>query len=993
MNSELPRACESFAEELSHLVLGELDDARRAALESHLHDCAACRAERDLLARSVAVLQRDVGGVAPVLELSEARRADLMAQAAATATRSSASGARRPWLTLNRLAAAAAVVAGVAVAWNWTWRRMHREADEAEVRGSLAALRDERSNGPEPGEPLFMGADPSQLATEDATSAGFCPGVVGFDEPTVPQGMAELTEEQRLQLQALGYVENAPADHFALPTGLAVPPDPVALQEEMKWQEAEGAAEDRARVMTIQPNAPTDGAQGGAAALPTAGLPSGATGGTPLAKGGGGGGNGPTAFTSRRVGGGRSKGHDGRVSKNPPAPVTSGRSHGGTYVGPGDAVAPEPAPKPSATRSGDGGDLASLGYMGAGSDDDEESDSLEAGLANPDPAVRAAAAQTLATLLADSNAPTDVLLLQPQLRAAFGIDPNMPMDGGDGGRRTEDLVREFMKQLAPRQGETPRDMFFRYFGDHPFTWTRVDARSTFGMDVDTASYNLVRAYLAQGNLPPKAAVRTEEFVNAFRHDLAPPPTAHRDGKNDGAEVFAIHDELAPSPFGESGTLLLQIGLKAREIPKSARRPACLTFVVDVSGSMAEGGRLELVKRSLRMLVDQLDERDSIGLVVFSTDGRRVLDPTNATRRGVIFAALDGLSPEGSTNADAGLRLGYDMALEQRRPDAENRVILCSDGVANTGITNASWLVQRIRECKTKDLYLNCIGVGMNNHNDALLEQLADEGDGFCAYVDRDEEAKEIFVDRLSGTLTTVARNAKVQVEFDPSAVRRFRQLGYENRAIADQDFRNDRIDAGEVGAGHEVIALYELELQPGAVGPLATVRCRYEEPRSREVPHVIEQAREVFVAEAQPSIERATPRFRLSAAVAEFAEILRQSVHARASSLGAVVRLAEPLVAELPGDPDVPEFVALVQQAARLPDLLPRRTDLVRCVDEIKRARCWQEELRAMEAARRAGSDAAQDAANDDLMRQLEEQNRRLEDALREAIERAARGA
>jgi Ca-activated chloride channel family protein len=522
-------------------------------------------------------------------------------------------------------------------------------------------------------------------------------------------------------------------------------------------------------------------------------------------------------------------------------------------------------------------------------------------------------------------------------------------------------------------------MFFRYFGDHPFVSTRIDPMSTFGMDVDTASYNLVRAYLTKGNLPPKAAVRTEEFVNAFRHDLAPP-------SEDGAEVFAIHTELAPSPFGDANQVMLQVGLKAREISKAKRRPVALTFVIDVSGSMEEGGRLELVKRSLSRLVDQLDERDTIGIVSFSTDARRVLDPTNAARRGQILTTLERLRPDGSTNADAGLRLGYDMALEQLRSNAENRVILCSDGVANTGITDAGTLVQRIRECKTKYLYLNCVGVGMNNHNDALLEQLADEGDGFCAYVDRDEEAKEIFVDKLSGTLMTVARNAKIQVEFDEHAVRRIRQLGYENRALAHRDFRNDKVDAGEVGAGHEVIALYELELQNGAVGPLATVRCRYEEPQSGEV---IEQARPVFVAEQHASVRDATPRFRLSMAVAEFAEILRQSIHARSGSLADVQRFAEPLVTELPGDDDVPEFVALVKQAARLPDLLPQRTELVRAVDEIKRYRCFREEMRSLP---RTG-DTAKDAANDELMRQLEEQNRKLEQALRDALERAVRGS
>jgi Ca-activated chloride channel family protein len=384
-------------------------------------------------------------------------------------------------------------------------------------------------------------------------------------------------------------------------------------------------------------------------------------------------------------------------------------------------------------------------------------------------------------------------------------------------------------------------------------------------------------------------------------------------------------------------------------------------------------------------VDQLGERDSVGIVCFETIARRVLDPVDASQRARIYAALDTLRPGGSTNVDQGLRMGYEMALAQLRPNAENRVVLCSDGVANTGVTDAKWLSARIAECKSKYIYLNCVGVGMGNHNDALMEQLADEGFGFCAYIDRDDEAKKLFIDRLTGTLLTVARNAKIQVEFDPAGVRRFRQLGYENRALAHRDFRNDQVVAGAVGAGQEVVALYEVELTHDALArdagardthvPLAAVRVRYEDP---DVGQVREQERRVDLADLRTTLAKTTPRYRLSACVAEFAEILRQSVHARDGSLGAVERLAEPLIDELPGDPDVPEFVALVKQAARLPDLIPARTGFARAVDEVKRFRCVREELR-------------EEGASDDQLRQLEEQNRRLEQALRDALDRALR--
>jgi Ca-activated chloride channel family protein len=633
--------------------------------------------------------------------------------------------------------------------------------------------------------------------------------------------------------------------------------------------------------------------------------------------------------------------------------------------------------------------LRALGYLG----NDAGGGAARAPL---DPAV-------IGRLLAATCSPSQVVLFQKRLAAALGVDPAQPRADLDKDRDT--IVREFLNQLSRRQNEPPHDMFFRYFGDHPFVSTRIDCKSTFGMDVDTASYTLARAYLTKGMLPPKAAIRTEEFVNAFKHGLTPPasdPRGDDHGAREGAghdlagkestgrDVFAIHTEIAPSPFGDDGQLLLQVGLKARVISKAARKPVALTFIIDVSGSMAQDGRLELVKQSLHLLVDQLDERDSIGIVSFETTGHRVLAPTNAAHRALIYAALDQLRPEGSTNADEGLRFGYDMALEHLRPNAENRVILCSDGVANTGVTDPKTLSARIAECKSSHLYLNCVGVGMGNHNDALMEQLADEGDGFCAYLDRIEEAKKLFVDRLTGTLLTVARNAKIQVEFDPASVRRFRQIGYENRALAHRDFRNDKVDAGEVGAGQEVVALYEIEPKEKAAGPLATVRIRYEDPdagpATAGAPTIREQARAVFTADVAPTLQKATPRFRLSACVAEFAEILRQSVHARDGSFGAVERLAEPLVDELRGDPDVPEFVALVQQAARLPDLLPPRNEMVRAVDELKKVRCWQEELRDS-----PNTNGAKDAADDALMRQLEEQNRRLEQALRDALDRALR--
>ena len=902
------------------------------------------------------------------------------------------------------------------------------------------------SNGEEDGDASGTAGD---APAPDAT-AGYVPGLVGYDLPdaTVPStgGMHAVTSS--VSGDSARWV-GGDRDGSMPTAGAGIPDDPNAARVRVVVRDEDGNVIPGAEAWLFKGNTPLDSAEklvgggmvgikfpaldpaGTAAPKPagspeaapdslsvlTAGQPAG-PGATPMSldggaagkAGGDGGGTGqPSAYASRRLGAASAKkagAGEGRAAQKQKdgeslsaAEMKTLKEARNKMRGLAAPTAPAPEAEQLARLEEEQKQVAGAEPIELSQDDRHALEKLGYAVGNgptmPVPSVGGCAQSQstffddgtsaaewtrvdpsqLAQWLADSNSPSEVVALLPRVRSALAFDPNTPAASDD--QRSHDVVKELMTRLAPRQGETPRDMFFRYFGDHPFVATAQDRFSTFGMDVDSASYNLVRAYHTQGNLPPKAAVSTEEFVNAFKHDFAPPSAAATDA---GGDIFAIHTELAPSPFGAPGSYLLQIGLKAREISKEQRRPVALTFVIDTSGSMEQDGRLELVKQSLHLLIDQLDERDTLGVIAFSTDGRRVLAPTNAGNRDKIFAALDTLRPEGSTNADAGLRLGYDMALEQLRAGGENRVILCSDGVANTGVTDPKWLAARIQECKAKNLYLNCVGVGMGNHNDALMEQLADEGDGFCSYLDRIDEARELFVDKLSGTLTTVAKNAKIQVEFDPQAVRRFRQLGYENRAIADRDFRNDRVDAGEVGAGQEVVALYEIELLPSAAGPLATARVRYEEPRAATI-H--EQAKPLFVSDLATTVAATTPRFRLSAAVAEFAELLRQSIHARDGSLGAIEALTEPLVAELPNDSDVPEFLALVKQAARLPDLLPRRNDVTRCLDELKRSRCLEQEFR--------GSDAAKEQANGDLLRQLEEQNRKLEQALRDALDNAAR--
>lgn len=469
------------------------------------------------------------------------------------------------------------------------------------------------------------------------------------------------------------------------------------------------------------------------------------------------------------------------------------------------------------------------------------------------------------------------------------------------------------RQAAPSTGGTAEpndqpygDMFFGSYGENPFIDTEDDALSTFGLDVDTGSWTLVRSYVDRGNLPPRDAVRVEELVNAF--DYGDPAPRRGD--------FELVAEGARTPYGESADYhLLRFGLRARDVLRRERPPVVLVFTVDTSGSMAREDRLGLVKRSLELLVEELGPRDEVGLVTFGSSARVVLDPT--ADRGEILRALDWLRPEGSTNAEQGLRTAYDLVQRYRREGSLHRVILCSDGVANVGATGPESILESIGRWAREGIELTTIGFGMGNYNDLLMEQLADRGDGRYHYVDTLEEARRVFVDDLAGTLVTVAEEARAQVEFDSSAVERYRLLGYENRDIADRDFRNDRVDAGEIGAGHHVTALYEVKLREGlrARDVVATLRLRY---RSAETEEWIELAHDLTAGELADRWERAPRALRLAGTVAELAELLKGTYWARGGDLDAVAREAERLARELRGDAEVAELARVARRAAEL---------------------------------------------------------------------------
>jgi len=442
-------------------------------------------------------------------------------------------------------------------------------------------------------------------------------------------------------------------------------------------------------------------------------------------------------------------------------------------------------------------------------------------------------------------------------------------------------------------------------GTNPWTDPARDDQSTFGLDVDTASYTIAQRYIQDGNTPDPASVRVEEWVNAFAQDYPAPEQ----------DAFAIVADGGPTPFLERDEVLLRIGLQARAVSERQRQPASLTFVIDTSGSMGMEERLETVKDALRILVRNLDRRDRIAIVTFGSDARIVLEPTPADDDRAILAAIDQLQPDGSTNLEAGLRMGYDLARRTLSEAGIDRIVLASDGVANVGLTDADGILAGIRRDAAAGIELVSVGVGMGNYNDALLEQLADHGDGFYAYINDRTEAERLFRDDLTKTLQTVALDAKAQVTFDPDVVDAYRLLGYENRAIDDRDFTDDHVAAGAIGAGHAVTALYAIRLHPDARSGdrLATIDVRWTDP-DRGGP--AEVSRDVDAGDLAASFHDTDPHFRLDAIVAATAGILHDN---RSSELDLrdVAAVARDEARELPPTDDVHAFLELLDELAR----------------------------------------------------------------------------
>ncbi len=491
-----------------------------------------------------------------------------------------------------------------------------------------------------------------------------------------------------------------------------------------------------------------------------------------------------------------------------------------------------------------------------------------------------------------------------------------PVPYGRGGFTAPKLAkrpRHIMQPPAPPPvaGDQGGSEEYKNYGTNPMIETATDHLSTFAIDVDTASFAIARTKILGGTLPPTSAVRVEEFVNYFHYNY-PGPTDKK--------PFAVHMDGAPSPF-EAGRYLLRVGVQAKKLSKAERKPANLVFLVDVSGSMNSPNKLPLAKRALRVLVDNLNDGDTVSLVTYAGNTRVVLEPTALSNKGAIMSAIDDLQAAGSTAMSSGLDLAYQLAANNLSPKTLSRVIVLSDGDANVGARGYQAILKQIASKVKEGVTLTTVGLGMGNYKDHMMEQLANKGNGNYVYIDTISEARKVFQEQLGGTLDVVAKDVKIQVDFDKNAVRRYRLVGYENRDIADRDFRNDRVDAGEIGAGHTVTAIYAVELVKGNQAPLATVRIRAKQPRgetAKEFAFVFDSS---FLSE---DFTKASTDFRFAIAVIGAAEILRGSEHAKEWSLAEVIRVARNALGENRGN-ERSDFVRLMSKARSLQLAMARR--------------------------------------------------------------------
>jgi Ca-activated chloride channel homolog len=469
---------------------------------------------------------------------------------------------------------------------------------------------------------------------------------------------------------------------------------------------------------------------------------------------------------------------------------------------------------------------------------------------------------------------------------------------------------------------------YSHIDENPFLEVARAPLSTFSIDVDTASYSNTRRFLKEGQLPPKDAVRIEELINYFSYDYPQPV---------GEAPFSVTAEISEAPWNPQHRLV-HIGLQGKRIAMENMPPANLVFLLDVSGSMNDPRKLPLVKSAMRTLAEQLTARDRVAMVVYAGSSGLVLPSTQGDRRGEILAAIDRLEAGGSTNGGEGIELAYRVAQENFIRGGVNRVILATDGDFNVGVTSEGDLVRLIEEKRQGGVFLSVLGFGTGNVKDSTMEKLADKGNGNYAYIDSLGEARKVLGEQIGGTLFTIAKDVKIQVEFNPRLAAAYRLIGYENRLLRDRDFNDDTKDAGEIGAGHTVTALYEVvpygqKFENPGVDPLKyqepvkpsemansselmTVKLRYKEPAQDQ-----SKLLSVSLADSKARLAAASENFKFASAVAAFGMLLRDSKYKSDASYNEVLQLARSSVG---ADPQGyrSEFVGLVETAR---DLSSRR--------------------------------------------------------------------
>lgn len=456
---------------------------------------------------------------------------------------------------------------------------------------------------------------------------------------------------------------------------------------------------------------------------------------------------------------------------------------------------------------------------------------------------------------------------------------------------------EFKDDLPGRYNPNFNTESYDSIQENPFLEVLKNPLSTFSIDVDTASYSNVRRFVRQGQMPPKGAVRLEEMINYFDYNYPTPSAKH---------PFSLVTEMADCPWNTQNKLL-HVGLQGKTIDMKKAPANNLVFLLDVSGSMNAPNKLPLLKRSLKLLVDQMREEDKVSIVVYAGAAGVVLPATSGIKQETILSAMERLQAGGSTAGGAGIKLAYKIAQQNHIPGGNNRIILATDGDFNVGQSSDSDLVNMIEQKRQQGVYLTVLGFGMGNYKDSKMEKLADKGNGNYAYIDSLQEAKKVLVTEMGGTLVTIAKDVKLQLEFNPSKVASYRLIGYENRLLRAEDFDNDKKDAGEMGAGHTVTALYEivpatgthkghdLKYQTSQVTGAAkysdewvNLKLRYKPPTSDTSTLIT-----VPVKDQVKSLAASSDNFRFSAAVAGYGMILRQSKHKGDWQMNQVLKMAE----------------------------------------------------------------------------------------------------